>query len=178
MDKKYLLNFVIFFVLVGLLVLSYHYWWGKTEEQLEQEEPPQFILEGVDEQGNPVEIEAEIIPEDELSENTASENGLEIEILEAGSGEQAKNGDTLLVHYTGALLDGAKFDSSLDRGQPFQFTLGAGQVIAGWDQGLLGMKVGEKRKLTIPPELGYGPSGAGSIPPNSTLVFEVELLDI
>ena len=90
-----------------------------------------------------------------------------------------KNGDTIAVHYTGTLTDGTIFDSSIPRGEPFVFTLGAGQVIAGWDKGLLDMKVGEKRTLTIPPEEGYGASGVpGIIPPNATLVFEVELVSI
>ncbi|WFD34931.1 peptidylprolyl isomerase [Malassezia cuniculi] len=88
-------------------------------------------------------------------------------------------GDLIYVHYTGRLWDGTKFDSSLDRDVPFKFTLGAGHVIAGWDHGLRGMCIGEKRKLQIPPELGYGISGAGNIiPPNSHLVFDVELVDI
>lgn len=108
-----------------------------------------------------------------------SPGGVRIEDLVVGSGPEIKNGQKAVVHYTGWLTDGTKFDSSKDRGQPFTFPLGAGRVIKGWDQGVLGMKVGGKRKLTIPPELGYGAAGAAPvIPPNATLVFEVELLDI
>ena len=106
-------------------------------------------------------------------------NELKIEVLEEGSGDEAKNGDNISVHYTGTLEDGTKFDSSLDRGTPFNFKLGVGQVIAGWDLGVLGMKVGEKRKLTIPSEMAYGPNGVpGAIPSNAVLVFEIELLGI
>jgi len=106
-------------------------------------------------------------------------NGVQIEIIKKGAGTEAKNGDTVAVHYTGVLENGAKFDSSVDRGIPFEFNLGAGQVISGWDIGVLGMKIGEKRKLTIPSDLAYGSRGAsGVIPPNATLIFEVELLGI
>ncbi|MEZ4235293.1 MAG: FKBP-type peptidyl-prolyl cis-trans isomerase [Myxococcota bacterium] len=105
--------------------------------------------------------------------------GLEIEDLTVGTGAEAAKGHQVSVHYTGWLTDGKKFDSSLDRGDPFAFQLGAGQVIQGWDQGVRGMRVGGKRKLTIPPELGYGARGfPGAIPPNATLVFEVELLGV
>lgn len=105
--------------------------------------------------------------------------GLQYQDLVVGSGVEAKAGDLVSVHYTGWLDDGAKFDSSLDRGQPFEFTLGLGKVIQGWDEGVAGMKVGGKRKLIIPPDLAYGASGAGAvIPPNATLTFEVELLEI
>ena len=104
---------------------------------------------------------------------------LQVEVLKEGAGVGAKAGDTVSVHYTGTLTDGKKFDSSLDRGQPFSFKLGAGLVIKGWDQGLLGMKVGEKRKLTIPSDLAYGDRGAGGIiPPGATLIFEVEMMKI
>ncbi|MDB2563291.1 FKBP-type peptidyl-prolyl cis-trans isomerase [Amylibacter sp.] len=109
----------------------------------------------------------------------ADTSDLKIEITQKGSGTEAANGMSVSVHYTGKLTDGTKFDSSLDRGTPFTFTLGKGSVIKGWDQGVLGMMVGEKRTLTIPSELGYGSAGAGaSIPPNATLIFDIELLDV
>jgi FKBP-type peptidyl-prolyl cis-trans isomerase FkpA len=104
-------------------------------------------------------------------------SGLQYKDLVVGEGQEAKAGNTVQVHYTGWLTSGKKFDSSVDRRQPFEFKLGAGRVIKGWDEGVAGMKVGGKRKLVIPPALGYGERGAGNvIPPNSTLVFEVELL--
>jgi FKBP-type peptidyl-prolyl cis-trans isomerase len=104
---------------------------------------------------------------------------LQMEDLVVGTGAEAKKGQTVSVHYTGWLADGKKFDSSKDHGQPFSFALGRGQVIQGWDDGVAGMKVGGKRKLTIPPEMGYGKEGyPGAIPPNATLVFEVELLGV
>jgi len=106
-------------------------------------------------------------------------NMLEIETIVEGSGVESKVGDSLTVHYTGMLEDGTKFDSSVDRGTPFNFILGIGQVIEGWEKGMEGMKVGEKRKLTIQPEYAYGERGVpGVIPPNATLIFEVELLEI
>lgn len=106
-------------------------------------------------------------------------SGLKYEDIEAGSGTTAQAGQKAKVHYTGWLKNGQKFDSSLDRNDPFEFTLGAGMVIKGWDEGVAGMKVGGKRKLLIPPDLGYGARGAGGvIPPNSELIFEVELLEL
>ena len=105
--------------------------------------------------------------------------GLQIEDIRPGTGAEARAGNTVTVHYVGTLTNGKKFDSSRDRGKGFTFQLGAGQVIAGWDQGVAGMKVGQLRKLTIPPELAYGAKGFHDlIPPNSTLVFEVELLSV
>jgi peptidylprolyl isomerase len=114
---------------------------------------------------------------------TEMPDGLKYNDTKTGDGAAAKAGNKVSVHYTGWLSDngakGKKFDSSVDRGQPFQFTLGAKQVIAGWDEGVAGMKVGGKRTLTIPPELGYGARGAGgAIPPNATLIFDVELLQV
>ncbi len=104
---------------------------------------------------------------------------LQIDDIKVGTGPEATAGQKVTVHYVGTLTDGSKFDSSRDRGQGFDFKLGAGQVIKGWDQGVAGMKVGGVRKLTIPPELGYGAGGYPPvIPPNSTLVFEVELLKV
>ena len=108
-----------------------------------------------------------------------TDSGLKYEDLEEGAGAEAQAGQQVTVHYTGWLTDGTKFDSSLDRNQPFSFALGKGQVIRGWDEGVQGMKEGGKRKLTIPPQLGYGARGAGGvIPPNATLIFEVELLEV
>lgn len=120
------------------------------------------------------------------SESSASEgkeittsSGLQYIDQAVGTGDTAKAGQTVSVHYTGWLTNGKKFDSSVDRGQPFSFRLGVGQVIKGWDEGVQGMKIGGKRKLTIPSNLGYGARGAGGlIPPHATLVFDVELLGV
>ena len=106
-------------------------------------------------------------------------SGLQYEDLVVGTGDSPRQGQTAVVHYTGWLDNGQKFDSSLDRGRPFEFQVGAGQVIKGWDEGVATMKVGGKRKLLIPPDLGYGSRGAGGvIPPNANLTFEVELLGV
>lgn len=157
--SKYILNFIIFFVILGLGVLVYQVWFAPS-----QEPTAEFVEIEVENQSNNMENNIE---------------GLEIEILQEGDGEEAKNGDNVSVHYTGKLENGSVFDSSLGEGKPFEFTLGVGDVIRGWDLGVLGMKIGEKRKLTIAPELGYGEQDVmGVIPPNSTLIFEIELLGI
>ncbi len=106
-----------------------------------------------------------------------TDSGLEIEVIEEGTGECPGKGQSVTVHYTGTLTDGKKFDSSRDRNDPFKFTLGIGQVIKGWDEGVATMKTGGKSRFTIPAKLGYGASGAGGvIPPNATLIFDVELI--
>jgi FKBP-type peptidyl-prolyl cis-trans isomerase FkpA len=106
-------------------------------------------------------------------------SGLQYDDIQEGTGQEAQAGNSVEVHYTGWLKDGTKFDSSRDRNSPFAFQLGAGRVIKGWDEGVAGMKVGGKRKLVIPPDLGYGARGAGGvIPPNAELTFEVELLGV
>lgn len=132
--------------------------------------------------GTLVADEKDATPTPKMENNDSSEkwvklpNGLQILDVVIGPGKEAKEGDAIATHYTGTLPDGTKFDSSYDRGQPFSFILGGGMVIKGWDLGLVGMKVGGKRKLIIPPELGYGSRDMGAIPPNSTLHFEVELV--
>lgn len=144
-------SYIVFFLILVIGGLVYYY--GFSKKGVKTEEPSQLISQ----------------PASELVK----------EVLKPGSGVAAKNGDTVVVHYTGTLLDGTKFDSSLDRGEPFSFILGSGQVIQGWEKGILGMQVGEKAKLTIPPELAYGDKAiGGKIPANSTLIFEVELLEI
>lgn len=118
-------------------------------------------------------------PAEKPAEAPPSNEKLETKDLVVGKGTEAKAGDTVKVHYVGTLPDGKEFDASKKHGQPFEFELGAGRVIKGWDQGVAGMKIGGKRKLTVPPSLGYGARGAPPvIPPNSTLIFEVELLEV
>ena len=111
--------------------------------------------------------------------NTSEEvTELKIEDIQVGSGEEVESGDSVVMHYTGTLTDGTKFDSSRDRNEPFETQIGVGQVIEGWDKGVVGMKVGGKRKLTIPPDMAYGDQAIGPIPANSTLIFDVELLEV
>ncbi len=117
--------------------------------------------------------------ESEVTQQSSSKAKVKIEEITEGSGKEAKSGDTVVVNYKGTLQNGSVFDSSYDRKEPFTTKIGTGSVIKGWDEGIPGMKVGGKRRLTIPPELGYGAQGAGDkIPPNSILIFEVELVDV
>jgi len=120
-----------------------------------------------------------LIANKNMSDTITTASGLQYEVIKEGDGATPETGQTVVVHYTGTLEDGTKFDSSRDRNSPLSFKIGIGQVIKGWDEGVGSMKVGERRKLIIPSDLGYGPSGAGGvIPPNATLIFDVELLDI
>lgn len=136
-----------------------------------------YVLFGNSPTGGETSVENTFIDPNVEVITTAS--GLQYQDLVVGDGETAVAGNTVRVHYTGWLLDGTKFDSSKDRGEPFSFPLGAGRVIAGWDEGVAGMQVGGKRLLIIPAALGYGERGAGGvIPPGATLIFEVELLGI
>ncbi len=124
-------------------------------------------------------LSAAALAEEAAPPTITTDSGLKYQVLKAGTGPVAEAGKKVKVHYTGWLTDGKKFDSSVDRGEPFEFKLGARQVIAGWDEGVSGMKVGEKRRLTIPSKLAYGKRGAGGvIPPDATLIFDVELLGI
>ncbi|WP_435010360.1 FKBP-type peptidyl-prolyl cis-trans isomerase [Tundrisphaera lichenicola] len=124
-----------------------------------------------------VEIKEANSPPTPIGQPVTTPSGLVYETLKEGTGEAAKSGQNVMMHYTGTLTDGTVFDSSRERNEAFNVAIGTGQVIPGWDEGIPGMKVGERRKLTIPPGLAYGASGREGIPPNSTLIFDVELLD-
>lgn len=127
---------------------------------------------------SPTPASGEAAPPAPASRTVTTPSGLTYEDLVVGDGRMAEAGMQAVVHYTGTFPDGRKFDSSHDRGQPYPFRLGAGVVIRGWDEGVAGMRVGGKRRLVIPPALAYGPDGRGSIPPNATLHFDVELVDL
>ena len=191
MEKNILLIIVAIIAIVGVYFLFQNSQNDENENQEinSNENSEQQKANSEEENKESTDASAEAVADKEKKEgeedieeepNVSEEENqkLEIEILKEGTGKEAKNNDKITVHYVGTLENGTQFDSSLDRGDPFVFTLGAGQVIKGWDQGVLGMKIGEKRKLTIPSELGYGIRGKGLIPPNSTLIFEVELLEV
>ncbi|OGN05770.1 MAG: hypothetical protein A2750_04270 [Candidatus Yanofskybacteria bacterium RIFCSPHIGHO2_01_FULL_45_42] len=164
-------TFFIFTVLIIFVVITVWFVVQKTRE--------------VGVRTSDVQLPSDVVnlPEDtgteETNEPTRYDNGLVALDVVVGTGKSAENGDTLSAHYVGALEDGTVFDESYGRGQPIQFVLGAGQLIQGWELGLVGMKEGGKRRLVIPPELGYGERGAGNaIPPNATLLFEIELVGV
>jgi peptidylprolyl isomerase len=170
---------IISTIVILLVVVGGVYFLFRFIKQTNQIEEIDFDKQGLEMPGEQTQEQREETP-NKTNEISREEfwKELRAEILRQGTGEGAKNGNQLTVHYVGVLEDGTKFDSSVDRGQPFSFTLGAGQVIAGWDLGLVGMKKGEIRRLYIPSKFGYGEAGAGPIPPNANLIFEVELLEI
>jgi len=152
-------SIIVLVIILILIALGVYFWFSQRSEQ-------QTLTAALSGNQNQTSLSYDI-------------QGMKVETLKQGTGEAAKVGDNIVVNYVGTLLDGTKFDSSIDRNEPFAYTLGQNRVIQGWELGLLGMKVGEKRKLTIPPELGYGAGGAGSvIPPNTTLIFEIDMLSI
>lgn len=161
---------LIYSVPILILILAFLLFMDKTSTTNQTDDANQ--ADGTDVAKEDLEAIEEALDVEDFDE-------FKIEDIEVGTGEEAKEGDTISVHYTGTLINGTKFDSSVDRGEPFEFTLGAGQVIQGWDEGFAAMKVGGKRKIEIPSSMGYGASGAGAdIPPNAGLVFEVELVGI
>ena len=169
--SQYLLNFIIFFVLLAV-VGGVYYWLVAGKNQ--PEKTP--VATSINQETSTV--ASTTAGEQSLAGLIEGPSGLKYQILKNGAGQTAENGNDVLVHYVGTLENGVKFDSSRDRNKPFDFVLGSGAVIKGWDLGVLGMKVGEIRKLIIPPLIGYGAQGKGPIPPNATLVFEVELLGV
>ena len=170
--SKIILNIIliIIFVIVMYFVLQYF-----SAEKIQQEQVIDNETESIKIDSEDLQAQVLMVEDNEMEQEIKKVN---IEVLQEGMGEESKAGDTLSVHYTGTFENGEKFDSSVDRGDPFEFTLGQGAVIQGWEQGMLGMKQGEKRKLFIPYELGYGEAGYGPIPEKSNLIFEVELLEI
>lgn len=155
------------------------------EQNQEQGDESEVLIENDLTTENMAEETEENEEKEEISLETDSiraleQDGLKIKVLKEGSGQQmVENNNKVTVHYVGKLINGRKFDSSIDRGKPFEFTVGQGEVIQGWEKGVLKMRIGEKRQLTIPAELGYGAMGAGrTVPPNATLIFEIELLSI
>jgi peptidylprolyl isomerase len=176
-DKKYL-SVIIFFALLvaGGMYFVYRIPTPTPQSDLSQTLQSSDNINASD-SVEALDMENTASPQGSISNNNMQDK-LQIQDEVVGTGIEAAPGKKVTVNYVGTLTNGTKFDSSYDRNEPFAFNLGAGEVIAGWDQGVKGMKVGGKRKLTIPPSLGYGSQDLGSIPPNSTLVFEVELLKV
>jgi peptidylprolyl isomerase len=179
MNKKYL--FVTVF-LISLVTIGAYFVYkvpSNSTNQLSQESLPSDNIDTEDTNTLGVETDLNSTTDTIVSGKTNMQtDNLVVEDKVVGTGEEAVSGKKVTVNYSGTLTDGTKFDSSYDRNEPFSFNLGAGEVIAGWDQGVAGMKVGGKRKLIIPPSLGYGSQQVGPIPANSTLVFDVELLKV
>lgn len=172
MKKKYL---IVIILLVAVFIIYFLAGGFKKKEKDESLELENILKEmGIQENNANGEMEQQ------NQESANQEEQVKKEILEQGSGAAAETGNTITVHYIGALMDGTKFDSSIDKEAPFSFTLGENRVIQGWELGLLGSQVGEKMRLTIPPQFGYGETGTpgGPIPPNATLIFEIEVLGI
>lgn len=175
---KNLIPFLIVGIIIAVGIFGIYFILNQQAPVVEiknnpEEEPMKFIQEEKQSQSQNTDSQTQAVSP------TSSVKELKIEDEKLGDGVEVKSGDTIVIHYTGTLENGQKFDSSLDRGQPFETQIGVGQVIKGWDQGVIGMKVGGKRKLTIPPDLAYGEKGKPeAIPPNSTLIFELELLEI
>ena len=173
MNKVVSVSIIIGIIIVLIVLFGFN---KKTNE-----EPQDIVFSEEVLEGTPLteEVKESVISPKKSALKTFNINNMNIEVQKEGTGVAIENGKIAVVNYTGKLTDGTVFDSSIPRGQPFEFPLGAGMVIEGWEKGVLGMKVGEIRTLTIPPEMGYGARGAGAlIPPNATLVFEVELLAI
>jgi len=175
---KNLIPFLIIGVIIAAGALGIYFILNQQAPAVEikknpEEEPMKFIQEqNQNQQQNSTNHPQSV-------SSTSAVTQLRIEDEKLGDGSEVKSGDTIVIHYTGTLENGQKFDSSLDRGQPFETQIGVGKVIKGWDQGVIGMKVGGKRKLTIPSDLAYGEQGIkGAIPPNATLIFDLELLEI
>ncbi len=169
------MKYVSIAIVIIFIALVIGFWVKKAP----QEAPAPQATQEQSQTAPVAETEPVVQPQEKKINKVTTIQGMKIETTKEGAGVEIKNGQTAVVHYTGKLTNGTTFDSSVTRGTPFEFPLGAGMVIKGWDLGVLGMKVGEKRMLTIPADLGYGDRGAGAvIPPNATLIFEVELLGI
>jgi FKBP-type peptidyl-prolyl cis-trans isomerase len=172
MEKRYLLNFFIAIIVIGVFFYAAKQY-GASHDVLGS-----LPVGSTASSNEDTSTGMDITINNLLDSKSQTKDKVTMEDTKVGTGAEAEVGDTVTVHYTGTLTDGTKFDSSRDRNTPFTFTLGQGRVIQGWEQGIPGMKVGGMRKLTIPATLGYGTRGQGPIPPNATLIFDVELLKV